>query len=104
MRELLAARDAIEQGQAQAADAARTAQRRAELAALAVRGDAAWQEVEDLIAEQKKESYRQAAKLLEKLGQLAADQGQSPLFTRRLDSIRAKYSRRPALLQELRQL
>lgn len=102
--ELLEARKAIQRKRAQTAAAAKEVQRRAEMAALAARGDKAWQEVEALIAEKKTDAYRQAAKLLRKLSELADEQGQSQQFQQRLESIREKYRRRSALMRELRNL
>lgn len=102
--ELLATRDGIQHKQAQVAAAAHEAQRRAALAALAARGDAAWQDVETLITQQNGSAYEQAAKLLEQLGRLAAEQGQTFAFQQRLAAIRAKYSRRWGLIRELRNL
>ncbi len=102
--ELMAARDLIQQKQAQVAAVAHEAQRRAALAALAARGDAVWQDVEALIAEQKSAGYEQVAKLLEQLGMLAAEQGQTLRFQQRLAAIRAKYSRRSSLIRALRNL
>ena len=102
--ELMATRDGIQQQQAQTAAVAREAQRRAALAALAARGDAAWQEVEALIAEQKSAGYAQAAKLLAQLGMLATEQGQTYRYQQRLAAIRTKYSRRWGLMRELQNL
>lgn len=102
--ELLAAQQAIRAQKAKAAAAAKEARRRAEMEALAARGDEPWQEVEDLIGEKKTEAYREAAKLLRKLSELADEQEQSHLFAQRLEHIRTQYSRRSALMRELRHL
>ncbi|MEZ4615438.1 MAG: hypothetical protein R2867_07975 [Caldilineaceae bacterium] len=102
--ELLAAQDEIKQAQAAMAAAEKAAKRQAELDALAARGGEPWREVEALIEEKKRESYQQAAKLLRNLRELAEAQGQSQQFQQRLDRIRSEYSRRPALIEELRHL
>ncbi len=102
--ELLAAQDGIKKARAAKAAAAKAAKRQAELDALAARGEKPWREVEALIEEKKRESYEQAAQLLRKLWELAEAQGQSQQFQRQLARIRSEYSRRPALIEELRHL
>lgn len=102
--ELLAARDEIKRVRTAAAAAQKAAKQRTEMAALAAQGDKPWQEVETLIAEKKTAAYSDAAKLLRKLSELAEEQGQSKQFQQRLEAIRTKYSRRPALIAELRKL
>ena len=64
--------------------------------------EAAWQEVEALIQDSKTADYRQAAKLLFRLGELANEQGTTRQFMERVDRLKAKYSRRSALMRELR--
>lgn len=102
--ELLAAREEIAQQRKKAAAAAKEAQRRAELAALAARGDSAWQEVETLIEQKTADGYKQAVLLLQQLDALAREQGQARLFERRIGQIRTKYSRRSALMRELQRV
>ncbi|MEZ4727456.1 MAG: hypothetical protein R3E79_10010 [Caldilineaceae bacterium] len=99
--ELLAARDEAVRQHRQVAAAAREAKRKAELAALAQRGDSAWQEVETLIEQKTADAYKQAVKLLQQLSALARDQGQTRLFESRVEQMRSKYSRRSALMREL---
>jgi hypothetical protein len=99
--ELLAAYEEIVQQRKKAAIAAKEAQRRAQLIALATRGDRAWQEVETFIEQKTNDGYKQAVLLLQQLGELARDQGQTRLFENRVEQIRIKYSRRSALIREL---
>jgi hypothetical protein len=103
VNELLAARDELVQQRRNVAAAAQAAQRRAQMAALATRGDRAWQEVETLIQQKTTDGYKQAVMLLQQLGELAREQGQVRLFENRLEQIRLKYSRRSALIRELQQ-
>ncbi|MCB0095052.1 MAG: hypothetical protein KDE46_04990 [Caldilineaceae bacterium] len=100
--QLLAAREAIKQRQAKAAAAAAEAKRRAEMDALAARGDGVWQEVEALVQDTKTAEYRQAAKLLFRLGELARSQGTTSQFMSRLDALKAKYKRRTTFMRELK--
>ncbi len=102
--ELVAGQNAIRAGQIAAAEAEQAARHRAEMAALAARGDEPWQEVEALIAEKQTAAYRAAAKLVHKLGDLANDQGKAEQFQERVEFIRRQYSRRRALMRELRHL
>lgn len=99
--ELLAAREEIAQQRKKAAAAAKEAKHRAELAALAQRGDRAWQEVETFIEQKTADGYKQAVMLLQQLSALARDQGQTRLFESRVEQMRSKYSRRSALMREL---
>lgn len=101
--ELLARRDELVQHRRKAAAAAKEVKQRAELAALAARGDSAWQEIERLIEQKTADGYKQAVRLLAQLGALARDQGQARLFESRVEQIRLKYSRRSALMRELQQ-
>lgn len=99
--ELLAAYEDIVQQHQKAATASKEAQRRAQLLSLATRGDRAWQEVETFIEQKTTDGYKQAVLLLQQLGELARDQGQTHLFESRVEQIRMKYSRRSALTREL---
>ena len=100
---LLALRDELVQHRHKAAAAAKEVKQRAALAALAARGDSAWQEVEQSIEQKTADGYKQAVRLLAQLGALARDQGQARLFESRVEQIRIKYSRRSALMRELQQ-
>ena len=84
-----------------AAIAAKEAQRRAQMVSLATRGARAWEEVETLIEQKTTDGYKQAVLLLQQLGELAHDQGQTRIFESRVEQIRMKYSRRSALTREL---
>ena len=101
--ELLAGRQQIAQVRKQAAEADREAARRAKMAELAARGDSAWQEVERLIEAKNSEGYKNAAILLQQLGELATEQKQERIFFARLEQIRTLYSRRSGFMRELRQ-
>ena len=102
--ELWAARKTAAQQRRQAAAAAKAVQQQADLAALAKRGENAWRDVEKLIERRTGDAYDQAAYLLQQLGELARQQGQTTPFTRRLEQIRTQYSRRSALLRALKQV
>lgn len=101
--ELLAGRQKIAQTRKLAAEAAREVARRAKMAELAARGDSAWREVERLIEAKNSEGYKNAAILLQQLGELATEQKQERIFFARLEQIRTLYSRRSAFMRELRQ-
>jgi len=101
--ELLTARDDIVQQRKKAAAAVKEAQRRVQMAALATRGDSAWQEVENFIEQKTADGYKQAVLLLQQLSELAREQGQTRTFESRVERIRIKYSRRSALIRELQQ-
>lgn len=100
--ELLAARSEEQDRRAKASEVAREVARKARLKELAARGDSVWQDVEDLIEQKNTDAYKQAANLLAQLSELAQEQGQTSLFDRRVSSIRNQYSRRSALMRELR--
>ena len=84
----------------QAADA--EARRLRELEALAGRQAEVWAEVEALIEEKKAKPYEEAVRLLVKLHDLAKHQGEEAAFQRRVNGIYERYSRRPGLLERLR--
>lgn len=102
--ELLAAKTAIREQQKQAAAAAREVQRRAQMAALAQKGEDAWKQVEAFIEEKKSEGYKKAVELLLQLADLAREQKQERSFASRVEEIRQKYSRRSGLISELRRV
>jgi hypothetical protein len=101
--ELLAARDQIAAARQQAAAAAKEAKRRAQMAALATRGEAAWQEVDAFILQKTNDGYKLAVALLLELRELAREQKQERTFASRVAEIRSRYSRRSGLLRELNQ-
>jgi len=101
---LLAASEAATALRQKAAEAAQEAQRQAEMQALAQRGESAWQEVDTLIEKMNSKSYKEAAKLLRELSELADWQGESVVFAKRLEEIRGRYSRRSSLMAHLRDL
>ncbi len=102
--ELLAVRDEMVQRRRQAVAAAKEAKRRADLAALAGRGDQVWQEVETFIEQKTGEGYKQAITLLQQLGDLAREQGQGRIFASRVEQLRNRYSRRSAFIRELQRV
>ena len=88
--------------QARRAEEARVAAARAaaydkRLDALAGRGDAAWQQVNELIATKSPRDYDQAVALLRDLSALARRDGDHDSFTRRFLELRAAHARKPSL-------
>jgi hypothetical protein len=67
------------------------------LDALADRREAAWRQVDELIATKKPRDYDQAAALLHDLSALAHRDGDHDSFTTRFLELRAKHTRRPSL-------
>lgn len=102
--ELLTVRDEMVQRRRQAVAAAKEAKRRADLSALAGRGDQVWQEVETFIEQKTGEGYKQAITLLQQLGDLAREQGQGRIFASRVEQLRNRYSRRSAFIRELQRV
>jgi hypothetical protein len=103
--ELLAAADALceerdrqAERQAAQAHAAAAAAEQARLAELARRGDAAWQELEQLVETR---AYDQAVRLVLDLRQLAARAGEQAAFDARVAGLRQRYSRRRGFLDRL---
>jgi len=84
-----------------AAVAAKEAQRQTNMQALADRGDQAWQEVENLIEQKNSAGYRQAAILLQQLGELADARHETALFDKRMEQIRSHYRRRSSFINAL---
>jgi uncharacterized Zn finger protein len=56
-----------------------------------------------LIEAKNSEGYKNAAILLQQLGELATEQKQERIFFARLEQIRTLYSRRSGFMRELRQ-
>jgi hypothetical protein len=67
------------------------------LDALAGRGEAAWQQVDELIATKSPRDYDQAVVLLRDLSALAHRDGDHDSFTRRFLELRARHARKPSL-------
>lgn len=103
--ELREARERVEserKAAARARHAAEAARARAqELAALARRGDAPWQEVQSLIASKLPKAYDQAVKLLKDLHDLAEKAGDGQRFQSRLLAIREEHGRKPKFIAQL---
>ena len=78
--------------------------RRERLADLEARGEKVWDEVEAEIMRRYGVSYKNAAVLLTDLKQLAAENGTTTDFFRRLNSIRERHSRKPALIKRIQTL
>ena len=88
------------------AERAREEQKRAEekkrrLAALSVRGDAAWREIESLIELRSAPGYDEAVALLTDLRDLACKQGRRDEFVRRLAEVRNRHARKGRFLAGL---
>jgi hypothetical protein len=81
------------------AEAAREHER--ELAALAKRGEAAWQEVRTLIASKQPKGYEEAVKLLKDLRELAGKAGDGARFQSRLQAIREEHARKAKFIDQL---
>lgn len=79
------------------------ARHRAELQALAQRGDQVWEEVQALIQQSNWQAYDQVTQLLVKLREVAISQGRELVFQQRLNRIFEQYPRRSTLLKRLRQ-
>lgn len=69
---------------------------------LATRREEAWLEVMALIDEKKVSAYEQAVPLLKDLMELAEREGDRAVAQARLETVLAKVTRRPALLERLR--
>lgn len=79
-------------------------QRTKELEALAPKASQTWDRVLDLIQVKQAHAYDEATKLLTDLRDLAEHQGQLPVFSQRLERLKADYSNRPALMKRLRSI
>lgn len=97
--QLLAAVEEVEAQRKKEAASAAEAKHKAEMQALAARGDEAWQEVDELIKTSKSKAYDQAVALLEKLHALALEQDQVAIFESRVEHIRKQYGRRSSLMR-----
>ena len=97
-RRVAAERAAAERARQEREEAEARARR---LDALAGRGEAAWQEVEDLIATKQPARYDQAVALLADLRALSERAGTAEAFRRRLAGLRERHARKPSLVSRL---
>ncbi|WP_008317478.1 hypothetical protein [Leptolyngbya sp. PCC 6406] len=81
--------------------AAAKRQRIKELEALAPKATQTWDRVLDLIQVKQAHAYDEATRLIEDLRDLAEHQGQLPVFSQRLERLKADYRNRPALMRRL---
>lgn len=73
----------------------------ADLEALAPRAEQAWRDAEALIEQKQVRAYDEAVVLLRQLHDLAVYQGKLPEFATRLEILRQRYVKRPALMDRL---
>jgi len=93
-------RDAAATAKAQARAAAAAERARAEhLADVARRGEAAWRDVEQLIAQRNARKYDEAVALLVDLRDLAQRDRTTAAFARRLRDLRAQHASKPRLIE-----
>ncbi len=90
-----------EREQREAADAEAHKRR---LAAVAARGEHAWRGVDDEIERRNAAGYDRATALLLDLRDLAASQGKTDAFEKRLDAVRQKHARKGQFIERLRAL
>jgi hypothetical protein len=102
--ELVAIAGDMEAKRKQKERAAAKKQRIKELDALAPKAPQTWDRVLDLIQVKQAYAYDEATKLLRDLRDLAEHQGQLPVFSQRLERLKADYSSRPALMKRLRSI
>ena len=94
-----AARAERERREAEAAEA-----RKKRLAAVASRGEFAWREVDDEIERRNASGYDRAAAILADLREVAASQGKTEEFDRRVGALREKHVRKGQFIDRLRSL
>lgn len=102
--ELVAIADDMATKRQQQERAAAKKQRIKELEALAPKAPQTWDRVLDLIQVKQAYAYDEATQLLRDLRDLAEHQGQLPIFSQRLERLKADYSNRPALIKRLRSI
>jgi hypothetical protein len=78
--------------------------RRARLPALALRGEAVWPEIEAEIARRNPAGYKRAFALLQDMKALAAQNGTTADFSRRVHSIRERHARKGQFIERLEDL
>ncbi len=82
-------------------EAERAQARNRHLALLTERGEAPWQDVEELISRRNQPGYERAVTLMIDLGEVARSQGKEAAFARRLAEIRARHDRKGRLIERL---
>ena len=75
--------------------------RKLHLALLAERGEAPWQEAEELISRRNQRGYECAVALMIDLGEVARSRGEEETFARRLADIRTRHDRKGRLIERL---
>ena len=75
--------------------------RKRHLALLAERGEAPWQEAEELISRRNQRGYGRAVALMIDLGEVARSRGEEETFARRLADIRTRHDRKGRLIERL---
>jgi hypothetical protein len=98
----LAERARLAQERRQRESDAAARKREVRLAALAERQDAAWEDVERLIAIKQRAAYEDAVALLADLREVAGRAGAVPVFTMRLRALRDRHARKYTLMERLR--
>jgi hypothetical protein len=83
------------------AEAKQARARKDHLALLAERGEAPWQEVEELISQRNQPGYQRAVTLLADLRDLACSQGGKEAFARRLADTRIRHDRKGRFIERL---
>ena len=82
-------------------EAERAQARNRHLARLTERGEAPWQDVEELISRRNQPGYERAVTLMIDLGEVARSRGKEAAFARRLADIRARHDRKGRLIERL---
>ncbi len=82
-------------------EAERAQARNRHLALLTERGEAPWQDVEELISRRNQPGYERAVTLMIDLGEVARSRGAEAAFARRLADIRARHDRKGRLIERL---
>ncbi len=71
------------------------------LTLLTERGEAPWQDVEELISRRNQPGYERAVTLMIDLGEVARSRGEEAAFARRLADIRTRHDRKGRLIERL---
>jgi hypothetical protein len=98
------AADAVAKAERERREKEQAEARKKRLVALAQRGEYAWREVEAEISRRNAPAYDKAAALLADLRDVAAAQGNSDDFQRRLEDIRRKHAQKGKFIERLRAL
>ncbi|HVG61702.1 MAG TPA: hypothetical protein VNA24_24285 [Hyalangium sp.] len=99
--ELLRAGAALQQQRERQEQLRRAAAREKELDALAARGSAAWEQVEQLFATRRPKDHAAGVRLLVDLREVAQRQGTEAEFIRRLGQLRERNARRAGLISRM---